>query len=392
MSELTLFAHEDSTPLDFARLRAARRERLFEVMERGGLDALLLGRAANIRYATGARRLWIAGSLQFAPACVVTGAGGIHLVSTSDEGIPDEIPRENLIPASLNPQNIARALGEIEDLTGARRIGVDAMSETFAGLLPSIAPAAEVVDATSALQEARAVKLPGEVACLRTALSATEGALEETTDYLIPGISERELAARYAAAMTRYGLTQPALQGTFCVLPRQGDSLSTREGCPPLRRLPGDRPVEAGDPVAMHAGVIYAGYEGSIARTRICPDPRGATSTRFGDLQARCNGVIDSMIAACTAGNSGGDLRRAYEHSGEPLPPLPVAHGLGLGMETPIIGTNLGPAHDDSQPLIPGMVLALQAYVFTDAVGGWLEGTVVHITEKGPVRLTRLPS
>ena len=51
-------ALEEGGRVDFAALRAARRARLFEAMERAGLDACLFGREANARYVSGARRLW----------------------------------------------------------------------------------------------------------------------------------------------------------------------------------------------------------------------------------------------------------------------------------------------------------------------------------------------
>ena len=78
-------------------MRARRRSRCLEAMERHGLDLLLLGREGNARYVSGARRLWTAGTRPFSPTCVVVRAtGDVHLLSTWDDGIPAEIARENL--------------------------------------------------------------------------------------------------------------------------------------------------------------------------------------------------------------------------------------------------------------------------------------------------------
>src|SRR5262249_11248259 len=93
--DLGTVALEDAPRVDFTRLRAQRRSRCLEAMERHGLDVLVLGRDANARYVAGARRLWTAGTRAFAPTCVLVRAtGDVHLLSTWDDGIPEEIPRE----------------------------------------------------------------------------------------------------------------------------------------------------------------------------------------------------------------------------------------------------------------------------------------------------------
>ena len=57
--------------VDLQRLRAERRERVLAGMVEEGLDAVVLGTGANIRYATGATPLWLAGTRPWAPLAVV---------------------------------------------------------------------------------------------------------------------------------------------------------------------------------------------------------------------------------------------------------------------------------------------------------------------------------
>ena len=63
---------------------------------------------------------------------------------------------------------------------------------------------------------------------------------------------------------------------------------------------------------------------------------------------------MDALVAACRPGNTGADLYRAWESEGNPDSPVPLAHGLGLGAEPPLIG--LGRGRDAA--LDEGMVLA----------------------------------
>ncbi len=143
------------------------------------LDVLVLGRQANVRYVTGAQQLWVAGTRPFGPTCVlVRETGAIHLLSTWDEGIPEDIPHENLYGISWNPMNtIAANLQRIDGIATARRVGTDALSPVFAQLLPTVFPNAELVDGELAMRAARRIKTPEEVVALRESVAVAESAL-----------------------------------------------------------------------------------------------------------------------------------------------------------------------------------------------------------------------
>ena len=83
----------------------------------------------------------------FGPTCVVVReTGAVHLLSTWDEGVPDDIPHENLYGISWNPMNTMSALQRIDGAATARRVGTDALSPVFAQLLPTAFPNAQLVD------------------------------------------------------------------------------------------------------------------------------------------------------------------------------------------------------------------------------------------------------
>ena len=97
MTDAGVLALSDSGRFDPARLRAERRERVLAGMTEDRIDALLLGTAPNIRYATGARPLWLAGARAFAPLAVVLREGETHLVGASDDGVPPEVLSDHLV-------------------------------------------------------------------------------------------------------------------------------------------------------------------------------------------------------------------------------------------------------------------------------------------------------
>jgi len=128
-------------------------------------------------------------------------------------------------------------------------------------------------------------------------------------------------------------------------------------------------------------GSLYAGYESGLASTRMA----GVAGREFAELASRCARGMDALIAACWPGNTGADLYRAWESTGNPDPGVPLAHGLGLGAEPPLIGMGRG----TDAVIAEGMVLSVQSWVTEEGVGGYLERATVHIEGSGPSTLTR---
>src|ERR1700712_6121773 len=122
---------------DDLALRKGRRDRALAEMAANGPDVLVLGRQANVRYVTGAPQLWVAGTRPFAPICVlVRETGEIHLNSSWDEGIPEEIGHDHLYGLAWNPMTNIEVLKQIDGAAAAQRGGTDPMAPPFAQLLP----------------------------------------------------------------------------------------------------------------------------------------------------------------------------------------------------------------------------------------------------------------
>jgi Xaa-Pro aminopeptidase len=362
---------------DDAALRLARRRRAFAAMDAAGLDVLLLGREANARYVSGAPRLWTAGTRPFGPGCVVVRQGeAIHLVSTWDEGIPDDIPHDRLFGITWNPGKLLAWLGGIEGTAGARRIGTDSLTPRFARLLPKVFPGAELVDAEPALEAARRVKTPEEIEAIRASLRVAETALAATVDALRPGVTERRLAARFMEAMARQGVTTPSTQQVAWVatgpLPRRRDEHG---------------PIGPSELVSFDAGVVAGGYTGEVGRT--WPADPDAADGGAKDLQRRADDLSDRLVGACRPGAACSGLLAAYEAEGQAPPPFPIATGLGLGFDLPVVTREL-PRTAEHEVLEPGMVLAVTAVV-DDGSRSALRKEAVLVTDDGPTLLSGAP-
>ncbi|OBH33180.1 Xaa-Pro aminopeptidase [Mycobacterium sp. E1715] len=363
---------------DPTALRMGRRDRALAQMDAHGLDMLVLGRQANIRYVTGAPQLWIAGTRPFGPMCVVVrGSGEIYLNSTDDEGVPEEIGHDHLYGLAWNPMTLIDVLKKIDGAHTARRVGTDAITPTFAALLPEAFPNAELVDAEPAMRAARRVKTADEIAAMATALRVAERGLAAALAEFAPGVSERALAGAMMEAMAAGGVSTPATQDAAWVTSKEHSW-----------RRAGSGEARPGDLVAFAAGALANGYVAEVGRTWPAGD-HADRATR--DLFERSNTLYDNMLAACRPGAPTSDLVAAYQAAGEPIPPMPIAHGLGLGFDPPVVSHTLLAAGEFDQ-LEAGMVLAITAYVWEKGVGAVFRRDTVHITEGGPHVLTASPS
>lgn len=362
---------------DAKHLRSGRRERVLAQMAANDIDILVLGRQANVRYVTGAPQLWVAGTRPFGPICeVIRSTGEIHLNSTWDEGIPDEIGHDHLYGLAWNPMTLIDVLKKLPGAAGFRRVGTDSLTPTFAQLLPMAFPNAELVDAEPALRAARRIKTPDEIAVLRGALGVAEHALEAARAELAPGVTEQSLTGAMLEAMAAGGVTTPATQDGAWITPKDHS----------WRRGSSDGRVRKGDLVALSAGALADGYVGEVGRTWPVGEVRGAD-----DLFRRSNELWDRLIAVCKPGGVAGDLLSAYEAAGEALPATPVAHGLGLGFDPPVVSADL-PETCAKERLEPGMVLAVTGYVWEAGVGAVFSRDAVLIGDDGAEVLTSSPS
>ncbi|MGH8982352.1 MAG: M24 family metallopeptidase [Acidimicrobiia bacterium] len=328
-----------------------RLDRALAEMERAGVDVLVLGREGNARFVSGASRLSLAGTRAFAPGCVVVReTGAVHLLSVTDEGVPADIPPDRLYPLSWNPANLVGAVAAAPGVAGARRMAVDGLTPLFEQLLTMMLPDAELVDGEALMRCVRRVKSPEDVAAIRAAADVVRRALGAVVEALRPGVTERELLGVFEEARCAQGATVPAFQGEFCVV--EGER---------TRRFVSDRAIEDGDLVAMRAGALVDGWEGSLARTLGCGDAWAERQSEFHGWHASWPPLVDR----CRPGARVGDLRAA---EGVTL------HGVGLGYE--------GLAADDV--LERGMVVELEL-----ERAGVVGADMLLVTSQKPDVLTR---
>jgi Xaa-Pro aminopeptidase len=362
---------------DEAGLRAARRARVLAEMEHAGIDILITGREPNARYVAGAPRLWLAGSRPFGPGCVIDRATGlVHLASTWDEGIPDDIPHENLHGITFNRANTLDWLSKVEGAETARTVATDGLMPSTVSLIRTAFPAAELVDGEQLMVRVRRVKLPEEIRAIRTAVRIAERSLAAAEVALDAGTTGRRLTAVFMEAMAEAGVTTPMTQDVAWITGRDRHwSQASR-----------DTAVAVGDLVAFDAGVLADGYAGELGRTVAV----GGLPPAARKLRRQWDELWDRLLDACRSGAPALGLLDAYDAAGATPPPVPVARGLGLGNDLPFV-TGALRRTAARQRLETGMVLALTAYVWEPGVGAVYGQEPVVVTDEGPELLSAAP-
>jgi Xaa-Pro dipeptidase len=366
--------------VDFRALRHERAERVFALMESLDLDACMFGREANARYATGVRRLWTSQTRGFLPSCIlVREPRASHLLSfsASYEGIPEEIGPDHYFPVTWNPMGMMERIGRYEGMATARRIGVDAMTPLFRDLLSHAFPEAELVAVDGALREVRSTKLPGELTCIRVATAIAESALVAAIGRIRPGVDHGVLLGAYLDRMASLGTSQFAQQGTFGAIGPEGAlAWATARGTLPDAAA-----------VACAGGALWAGYEGSLARTWWSgPQPPSADAR---SAASRWRDTTDRVIDALRPGASGTDVLRAFGDTSHADTGARAVYAVGLGYEAPVAAPWLTADELARAEVRAGTVLAVRELT-TAASCGFLGEELVLVRDGAPEVLTTL--
>ena len=198
-------------------------------------------------------------------------------------------------------------LQSIKGADTAQRVGTDALTPTFAKLLPMAFPNAELVDAEPAMQRGPPDQdSRGDRRLSREALRVAERGLAAAVAELRPGITEQALAGARAGGEGRRRGEHPG---------HPGRRLDHVEGAPVAPRPPATgrcataiwwRCRRACSPTAMSARWPAPG------RSARSPTPMRAAVRRS-------RWAVGRAVAACRPGAGHSDLLAAYEAAGEPL-------------------------------------------------------------------------
>jgi Xaa-Pro aminopeptidase len=305
-----------------------------------------------------------------------------HLWTWLPEGVPDDHPADHLHAGlDLTTDEGAAALLAFLADAGARTMALDEwtmpLHRAWVGEQP--------VDAIPLVGGAKRVKTADEIACIRRAQQINEEAMSEVQAALRPGIRATDLSAVFLRRVLELGAHANTLDPIWQVMPaRVDDGPHSVTGDVVFPTVTTDRVLAEDEVIWVDTGITWEGYDSDFGRTWVVGrEPSGRERDRFTRWRAVCDRVLDVVRPGAT-GTEITAAARAREERTPWLPHLYVIHGIGVDLaEAPMIGTDLGPAFDESVVLEPGMVLVLEPVIWEDGEGGWRGEEIVAVTETG---------
>jgi Xaa-Pro aminopeptidase len=341
---------------DVDALAHARYARVQSAMARRKVGALLLATPHLAAFASGARRVQIAGSGGSLPwVFVAAGAPSAVVFTTDPDGAPSWMTPAAVLPLHWDRE---RQLARIAELLAATDgpVGCDVWSPAVRAVVDRLGR--PLIDAMPVLADAMAGRSAAELDAIRGALSAARAGVVAAAAVLEPGTNAATLVAAASATMSSAASGFPV---------GEGHVWRTRD----LQRLHATDTVLADDVLALEWGVWRGGHAGVAGTTAACRDDLAPGRRRW--VEVSC-----AMAKVCRPGSTTADIRSAAGDAGAKQLGL-VAHGLGVGLEPPLVDL----AGDDAVELVAGTVLVLapvvdgyratRALVVRDGAAHWLE-------------------
>ena len=153
----------------------------------------------------------------------------------------------------------AEYAAETVEAWNIKRLGIEDeyMSVQEYGKLRELMPGVEFVPASEYIAQLRAVKDEEELSLMRGAQDITDRAFTEILNYLKPGVSEKEIAAR----LTYLQMSMGASVNSFDPIVASGPNGSMPHA------IPSEKLIQSGEFVTLDFGCMFGGYCSDMTRT-----------------------------------------------------------------------------------------------------------------------------
>ncbi len=224
----------------------------------------------------------------------------------------------------------------------------------------------------------RQIKTSEEVEAIRKALTLAAGVHDDIVQALVPGVTEREVAARFEYEFKRRGASAAAFDTIVL--------FGARSSLPHGQAT--DRALAPGDAVLVDFGCRLGGYCSDLTRTYCFGRIPGAWFERVYEV------VLTSQAAALKAAKPGMTCRELDAVARSIIQDAGYGerfgHGLGHGVGIEIHEAPRVNAEGDTV-LAPGMVVTLEPGIYLPGQGGIRIEDVIVITDSGCEALSATP-
>ena len=309
-----------------------------------GIDAVMLRTLSSYAYFTGIK--WLR------PALFIPGSGEpIAFIVKGEEGIFRELTWIESVVTFIDGADLMAKVTRTIREHGVKRIGMEFGVERdayifFYEMFKKLNPRVEVVDVGDIIAEMRMLKDDYEIEAIRRAGEKASKAIVEIADFIKPGLSETEIAAKLYSILYELGCERPHVYINAGPHPRIH--------CEPLRSVV----VREGSFVTIIIGADHNGYYANASRSFYVGKPNGLVEK----LIECTNRVYEAAIKLTKPGTKFIDVIKALdeiydEYGFKDNCLIGYVHGVGLQVEEAPI-TTIVPAHRYLE-VKPRMALAM---------------------------------
>ena len=236
---------------------------------------------------------------------------------------------------------------------------------------------AEFVPASELLTRLRQVKDADELAAMREAQRITDEALLEILNFIKPGLTESEVAARLTYIMARKGAERNSFDPIVACGPN---------GSKP-HAVPGPAVIQNGQFVTMDFGCVVGGYCSDMTRTVAVGQPSE-------EMEFVYNTVLKAQLAGIAAAHAGVTGKEVHEAGAKVIEDAGYGeyfgHGFGhsLGIE---IHEDPGFHTRNDKPIPAGALLSAEPGIYLPGKFGVRIEDVIMLTEGGCIDITHSP-
>ena len=344
-------------------------KQITEKLPEYGLDAMLITSEAGERYAIGFH------------------GEGLLLITreethyTTDgryiEAAQEQVQGADVKLVTRDSSHLAQARAFLEE-RGLHNVGFESGNMTvdahrrYSQELPCIlTPAQQLLD------DLRASKDEEELAVMRHAQEITDGAFKAVLDFIRPGMTEREIAARLVYEMMRRGGEKVSFDPIVAAGPN---------GSRP-HAVPGDQVVDTGMFITMDFGCTVDGYCSDMTRTVAMGEPTDEMEQVYATVLAAQRAGINAARAGATGREVDAAGRQVIAEAGYgEYFTHSFGHSLGIDIhESP----NASPS--ETRPLPAGAVISAEPGIYIPGRFGVRIEDVLVLKEGGCEDITRSP-
>lgn len=225
-------------------------KRIQKLIQEKELDAILISNGDNMRYISG---------FEGATGYVYISEKRHSVITDFRYTIQAEMEAEGYEIITIGNDGYSQSINDILATDGVKRLGFEAEDLLYADYsrLRDTLKLDELVPLGAEISNMRRIKTPKELEYIKEAEAIGDRVFSEILNYIKPGITELELAARIEYLLKLNG----ARALSFPAIVASGINSSMPHAVPTSKKL------ETGDFVTMDFGCVYEGYCSDMTRT-----------------------------------------------------------------------------------------------------------------------------